>query len=97
MTRRRWSAQQMRELLREHERSGMSLTAFATAAKVPHSTLAWWRARLRSESELARFVPVSVDERTSSAVEIVVADVLVRVVDGDERAVARLVRAIASC
>ncbi|MCE9635115.1 MAG: hypothetical protein K8T90_05350 [Planctomycetes bacterium] len=97
MARRRWVAQQMRELLQEHERSGMSLKAFAAAAEVPHSTLSWWRTRLRADAESTRFVPVHVEELRRPPVEIVVGDVVVRVADADENAVARLVRAIASC
>lgn len=41
MARRRWSEQQMRELLDEHERSGLSLKAFAAAAEVPYTTISW--------------------------------------------------------
>ena len=95
MSRRRWSERQMRELLQEQEQSGISLKAFAAAADVPYTTLAWWRSRLRRE-ETPRFVPVRVEETQQRApVEIVVGDVVVRVGDGDEAAVARLVRAIA--
>jgi hypothetical protein len=83
----------MRELLDEHERSGLSLKAFAAAAKVPYTTISWWRARLRSRAS-SRFVPVRVREEPRS-VEIVVGDVVVRVADADEHAVARLVRALA--
>lgn len=97
MARRRWTADQMRELLREHEASGVSLKAFAFAAEVPYTTLAWWKSRLRGDGESARFVPVHVEEARPRAVEIVVGDVVVRVADADENAVARLVRAIASC
>jgi hypothetical protein len=85
----------MRELVQEYERSGMSLKSFAAAAEVPHSTLSWWRARLRGAAESTRFVPVHVDEVRHPLVEIVVGDVIVRVGDADESAVARLVRAIA--
>jgi transposase-like protein len=95
MPRRRWSEQQMRELLREHERSGLSLQAFAAAAEVPYTTLAWWRSKLR-RADAPRFVPVHVQDE-NARVEIVVGDVVVRVADDDERAVARLVRAILSC
>ena len=94
--RRRWSRDQMRELLREHERSGVSLKAFAARAGVPYTTLAWWRTRLR-DGGAPRFVPVRVEDAVRASVEIVVGDVVVRVTDGDERAVARLVRAILSC
>ena len=94
--RRRWSEDQMRELLREHARSGVSLKAFAAGAGVPYATLAWWRARLR-DVRAPQFVPVHVDDVRSGSVEIAVGDVVVRVTDGDERAVARLVRAILSC
>jgi hypothetical protein len=31
----------MRELLDEHERSGLSLKAFAAAAEVPYTTISW--------------------------------------------------------
>lgn len=96
MPRRRWSADQMRELLQEHERSGVSMKAFADAAGVAYSTLAWWRSRLREEGA-SRLVPVQVHEERRAPVEIVVGDVVVRVTDVDEQAVARLVRAIASC
>ena len=97
MARRRWTAGQMRELLREHERSGDTLKAFAAAAGIPYPTLAWWRTRLRAGGAAPRFVPVRVQESARAAVEIVVGDVVVRVAAGDEAAVARLVRAIASC
>lgn len=95
MPRRRWSADQMRELLQEQERSGLSLKAFADGAGVAYTTLAWWRTRLRRE-EATRLVPVRVHEDTAR-VEIVVGDVVVRVAGGDEAWVARLVRAIAAC
>lgn len=88
MARRRWVAQQMRELLHEHERSGMSLKAFAAAAEIPHSTLSWWRTRLRADAKSTRFVPVHVEELRRPPVEIVVGDVVVRVADADENAVA---------
>jgi hypothetical protein len=42
-------------------------------------------------------VPVQVSEPRHASVEIVVGDVVVRVADADERALARLVRAIAAC
>ena len=96
MSRRRWSEQQMRELLQEQERSGISLKAFAAAAEIPYTTLAWWRSRLRRE-DAPRFVPVRVEQERRAAVELVVGDVVVRVADGDDAAVARLVRAILSC
>jgi hypothetical protein len=95
MPRRRWSEQQMRELLREQETSGESLKSFAATAEIPYSTLAWWRTRLRRE-KTPRFVPVRVQD-DDPRVEIVVGDVIVRVAGGDAGAVARLVRAIASC
>lgn len=94
MSRRRWSEQQMRELLDEHERSGLSLKAFAAAAEIPYTTISWWKLRLREAGPL-RFVPVHVHEKPC-AVEIVVGDVVVRVADADEYAVARLVRALAA-
>lgn len=96
MARRRWSASRMRELLQEQERSGSSLKAFAAAAGVPYTTLGWWRSRLRSRED-AHFVPVQVSEPRRASVEIVVGDVVVRVADADEHALARLVRAIAAC
>lgn len=96
MPRRRWTVQQMRELLQEQERSGMSLKAFATAAEVPYSTLAWWRSRVR-DGATPRLVPVVVQDDTCG-VEIVVGDVTVRIAAGTSAAAtARLVRAIASC
>ncbi len=93
MARRRWSEQQMREFLGEHERSGLSLKAFAAAAEVPYTTISWWKARLRERGS-SRFVPVHMHEQPR-AVEIVVGDVVVRLADADEHAVARLVRALA--
>ena len=96
MPQRRWSEPQMRELLQEHEGSGLSLQAFAASAGIPYTTLAWWRARLRRD-DAPRFVPVRVQEAARARVEVVVGDVVVRVVDGDDESVARLVRAIASC
>ena len=97
MARRRWSEQQMRDLLQEHERSGISLKAFAAAAEIPYSTLSWWRSRLQRE-ETPRFVPVRVQEERAVAVEIVVGDVVVRVPAGTgAQTTARLVRAILSC
>lgn len=96
MPRRRWSEHEMRELLREQERSGVSLKAFAAAAGIPYTTLSWWRTRLRRE-EPSRFVPVRVRDELHS-VEIVVGDVVVRVPAGTgPEATARLVRALASC
>ncbi len=96
MPRRRWSGQQMRELLQEQERSGVSLKAFADAAEIPYTTLAWWRSRLR-RAETPRFVAVRVQDEVAG-VEIVVGDVVVRVPAGtDAAATARLVRAIAAC
>jgi len=96
MPRGRWSEQQMRELLREHETSGTTLKSLAAAAEIPYSTLSWWRTRLR-RAESPRFVPVRVQDE-AAAVEIVVGDVVVRVPAGtDAAATARLVRAIAAC
>ena len=96
MPRHRWTEQQMRELLQEHERSGLPLTAFAAAAEVPYTTLAWWRSRLRRD-ETPRLVPVVVQD-DGCGVEIVVGEVIVRVPAGTSAAAtARLVRAIASC
>ena len=97
MARQRWSADEMRELLHEQERSGVSLKAFAFAAEVPYTTLAWWRSRLRADDDGARFVPLRVREPRRASVEIVVGDVVVRVADADDAAIARLVRAIVSC
>jgi hypothetical protein len=86
----------MRELLREQERQGVSLKAFAESAGIPYTTMSWWRSRLAHE-DVPRFVPVRVREE-STGVEIVVGDVVVRVPAGAEAAAtARLVRAIASC
>ena len=99
MSRRRWSAEEMRELLQEKERSGLSLKAFAEAAGVATTTLAWWRARLRA-GIAPRLVPVGVVEgvvERGIAVEIVVGDVLVRMADTDAQAFARLVRALPAC
>jgi hypothetical protein len=90
-----WTEQQMRELLQEHERSGVSLKAFADAAGIAYTTLAWWRTRLR-RAETPRFVPVRMQDEVP-AVEIVVGDVVARVTGADANAVARLVRSIASC
>lgn len=87
----------MRELLREHERSGVSMKAFAEAADVPYTTLSWWRTRLRAGADAPSFVPVRVRESARARVEILVGDVVVRVVDGDDAAVARLVRSILAC
>ena len=95
MPRRRWTEQQMRELLREQEKSGESLRAFAAAAEIPYSTLSCWRSRLQRD-ETPRFVPVRVQDE-DPRVEIVVGDAVVRVGGGDAGAVARLVRAIAAC
>ena len=95
--RRRWSEEQMRELVQEHERSGVSLKAFAAAAGVPYTTLAWWRARLRGDGE-PRLVPVVVVKDEFAGIEIVVRDVVVRVPHGTSaEATARLVRALLSC
>ena len=98
MQRRRWSEDEMRVLLQEHEASGVSLKAFAAAAGVPYTTLAWWRSRLRRESA-PRLVPVRVaQDAETGAVEIAVGDVVVRVPAGTSaETTARLVRAIASC
>ncbi len=96
MPRRRWTADEMRELLREHERSGLSLQAFAAAAGIPYTTLSGWRSRLRGSAG-PRLVPVRVRDEVPG-VEVVVGDVTVRVPSGtDADAVARLVRAIAAC
>ena len=79
------------------EQAGVSLKAFAAAVGIPYTTLWWWRSRLRGGEEETRFVAVDVGESGKRSVEIVVGDVVVRVADGDDAAVARLVRAIASC
>ena len=90
--RRRWAEEQMRELVQEHERSGVSLKAFAAAAGVPYTTLAWWRARLRGDGE-PRLVPVVVVKDEFAGIEIVVRDVVVRVPHGTSaEATARLAR-----
>lgn len=49
-TRRRWtrrSAAEVRQVLGELDRSGLSQKAFAARAGFPLSTLSWWRRRLR--------------------------------------------------
>lgn len=95
--RRRWSEEQMRALVQEHARSGVTLKAFAAAARVPYTTLAWWRARLREDAE-TRLVPVVMAQDEFTGIEIAVGDVVVRVPRGTSaEAAARLVRAIASC
>ncbi len=94
MARTRWSEPQMRELLQLQEDSGLSLKAFAAREGVPYTTLWWWKRRVAGG---ARLVPVHVQQAQSASVEIVVGDVLVRVVDADEDAIVRLVRALASC
>jgi transposase-like protein len=97
MPKRRWTADEMRELLREQEESGIPLRAFAQALDVPHKTLEWWRTRLRDSEAAVRLVPVSIQEEPAVRAEIVVGDVVVRVLDADAHGIARLVRALASC
>lgn len=97
MARRRWSEQQMRELLQEQEGSGLSLQAFAAAAEVPYTTLSWWRSRLRAKDAAPRLVPVHVKQARHVVAEILVGDVVVRVEDAELDDLARLVRALVSC
>ena len=92
MPRRRWPEAQMRELLREHERSGVSMKAFAEAADVPYTTLSWWRTLRRARADEASFVPARVRESARARVEILVGDLVVRVVNGDDAVVADLRR-----
>ena len=59
----------MRELVQEHARSGVSPNAFAAAAGVPYTTLAWWRAQLRGDAD-AVLVPVVVAKDEFAGIEI---------------------------
>jgi hypothetical protein len=67
-------------LVREQERSGVSVRKFAAMRGVNHLTLTWWRWRIRSESdgraespgEPARFVPVVVERPFEAEPELVV-------------------------
>lgn len=57
---RRWAT-----IVSEFEHSGLTLRAFAARHQINASTLAWWRSRLRSDSQLAprfRAVEVRVEE-----------------------------------
>ena len=98
MPRTRWTEEQIRELLREHEASGLSLRAFALAVDVPPATFSAWRRRLRGATA-PRLVPVHVPPATDAQelrVEIAVDGIVLRVSGNDER-IARLIRAIARC
>jgi transposase-like protein len=70
-SRRRWDEAEMRGLLRELNRSGLSQRAFAALHGVPLSTLLWWRQRLgkSGSGEEAALVPVTVVSSTARVVE----------------------------
>jgi hypothetical protein len=77
-------------------KSGGSLKAFAEAAGVPYSTLAYWRQR-GEVADPPRFVPVEV-ARGGGPLEVVVGAVVVRVApDFDEAHLVRVVRSLRAC
>jgi len=93
---RRWGDAKRRELLAAFRRSGGSLKAFAEAAGVPYSTMAYWRQR-GEVADPPRFVPVEV-ARECGPIEVVVGAVVVRVgADFDEAHLQRVVRSLRAC
>lgn len=84
-----WDADEAQRVLAAAGQSGLSLSAFARRHGLSDRQLYWWRAQFRSHPDLEpvsrSFVRVdtqSVPSRESSGVEIVVADVRVRVAPG---------------
>lgn len=68
-TRRRWSAEQKRSLLREWEASGLSAYKFARAQDVPAANLLKWRssasAPTQHQPRTVTFAPVQVESGSS--------------------------------
>lgn len=99
--RQRWTEEERRELLAEHEASGLSLWAFARAVGVSYTTLAAWRRRglgTATGQERIRLLPVEVDPSGDAGVEVVVGDVVLRLSAGfDESVLVRAVRALRAC
>ena len=93
---RRWSESDRRGFLAAHAESGLSLKAFAAAAGVPYTTLAYWRQRGDARP---RLVPVEVERAPGAGgVEVVVGDVVIRVpADADDALLVRVVRALRTC
>ena len=95
--RKRWSEARRREILAAHERSGLSLKAFADRRGLPYSTLVSWRKRAAT-AEPARLVPVEVAGAEVPALEVRVGSATVVVGRGfDEGHLVRVVRALRSC
>ena len=64
-----WSEARRREILATHERSGLSLKAFADRRGLPYTTLVSWRKRAAT-AEPARLVPVEVAGAEVPAFEV---------------------------
>ena len=92
----RWSEDERRALLAAQAQSGKSLWAFARESGVAYTTLLHWRKRESAASP--RLVPVEIERRGDGHVDVVVGDVVVRVVaDVDDALLVRVVRALRSC
>ncbi|MGE3376628.1 MAG: hypothetical protein AB7O37_24125 [Vicinamibacteria bacterium] len=101
-----------RQLLAEHQSSGLSVRAFAEERGIPAGTFASWGHRLRRKEAEAQsgsepsFVPVRVVEavpqlvertRGGYEVELGVGRVIRLPADFDEARAAALIQAVASC
>ena len=100
-----WTEDEARAVLSAASRSGLSLSAFARRHGLSDRTLYWWRTQLRShpnvESATSMFARICTDSSPSrevSAIEIVVADAVIRVSQGfDQQTLAQVVAALKSC
>jgi transposase-like protein len=96
--RRRWTAEERRDVMATYGDSGPSLWAFARASGVPYSTLVHWK-RHEVSSDVPRLAPVEIERADDAAVmEVVVRDVVVRVRESiDDAVLVRVVRALRAC
>ena len=93
-SRRRWSEDEKRVLLAAHAQSGVSTWAFARESGVPYTTLLHWKKR----EPAACFVPVEIERRGDSTIDVIVGDVVVRVgADFDDSLLVRVVRTLRAC
>lgn len=97
--RQRWTDEERRELLAGFAESGLGVKAFADAAGVPHSTLAYWLRRRGESAEPPRFLAVEVEgPRACGGAEVVFGEVVVRWGgEVDEGQLVRIVRALRAC
>jgi transposase-like protein len=58
-------------IVRQHERSGLTIREFAEAHAVNPNTLAWWRTRLGVARRRTTFVEVTVEELEEPVVDVV--------------------------